>query len=127
MFGECETLCLNRSSPDAVCVLTVTCRRRFLLRQDVFGSDASGGQSGEVHVPVHRPLHVGGRRAEEQNLGGECVYVRIAVSCTCITLQHACDNTHTKYSRSADVCIPLRSCDNERHGNTKFRWNHEDL
>ncbi|MEQ2202158.1 hypothetical protein XENOCAPTIV_025670 [Xenoophorus captivus] len=26
---------------------------------------------GEVHVPLHRPLHVGGRGAEEQNHGGE--------------------------------------------------------
>lgn len=42
----------------------------FLCSQDVFGADASGGQRGEVHVPLHRALHVGGCGAEEQNHGG---------------------------------------------------------
>lgn len=39
----------------------------------MFGADATGGQRREVHVSLHRPLHVGGRGAEEQDHGGKCV------------------------------------------------------
>ncbi len=54
----------------------------------MFGTDASGGQSRKVHVPLHCPLHVGGCRAEEQNLGGKfsvflCVCVCVCV-CVCL-------------------------------------------
>lgn len=41
--------------------------------QDVSGADASGGPSGQVHVSLCRSLHVGGRRAAQQDHGGELV------------------------------------------------------
>lgn len=50
-----------------------------LLWQDVSGPDAAGRQSWEVHVPLHRPLHVGGCGAEEQDYGSK--YMCIWFSC----------------------------------------------
>lgn len=49
----------------------VLSQRSALLLQDVSGPDAAGRQSWEVHVPLHRPLHVGGCGAEEQDYGSE--------------------------------------------------------
>lgn len=61
-------------SPPSLSVIFPLVLFRSLLCQDVFGADASGGQSRKVHVPLHCPLHVGGCRAEEQNLGGKFMW-----------------------------------------------------
>lgn len=42
-----------------------------VLLQDVPGAAEAGGPHREVHVPLHRSLHVGGRRAAGEGDGGK--------------------------------------------------------
>lgn len=42
-----------------------------VLLQDVPGAAEAGGPHGEVHVPLHRALHVGGRGAAWEGDGGK--------------------------------------------------------
>ncbi len=82
-----------------------------LLCQDVFGSDAPGGQRRKVHVPLHRPLHVGGCRAEEQNHGGKC----ILCVCGCVSAMNTCcmcstsHNTACRWSHTGSVFLKYSS------------------
>lgn len=51
-----------KESPGAECCV---------LLQDVPGAAEAGGPHGEVHVPLHRALHVGGRGAAWEGDGGK--------------------------------------------------------
>lgn len=52
-------------------IYSFLCKKRCVLLQDVPGAAEAGGPHGEVHVPLHRSLHVGGCGAAWEGDGGK--------------------------------------------------------